>query len=53
LVVRLAGNREVEGRKLLARWGMPIIRASTLAEAAERVVHAAQASPGRPVALSS
>jgi succinyl-CoA synthetase beta subunit len=40
LVVRLAGTNVEEGRKLLTRSGLPIIRAGTLAEAAERVVAA-------------
>jgi succinyl-CoA synthetase beta subunit len=42
LVVRLAGTNVEEGRKILTRSGLPIIRASTLAEAAERVVEAWQ-----------
>ena len=42
LVVRLAGTNVEEGRKILARSGLPIIRASTLAEAAERTVSAWQ-----------
>ncbi len=42
LVVRLAGTNVEEGRKILAHSGLPIIRASTLAEAAERVVEAWQ-----------
>ncbi|MEE8502783.1 MAG: malate--CoA ligase subunit beta [Kiloniellales bacterium] len=42
LVVRLAGTNVEEGRKILTRSGLPIIRASTLAEAAERVVAAWQ-----------
>jgi malate-CoA ligase subunit beta len=42
LVVRLAGTNVEEGRKILARSGLPIIRANTLAEAAERVVQAWQ-----------
>jgi succinyl-CoA synthetase beta subunit/malate-CoA ligase subunit beta len=40
LVVRLAGNHVEEGRKILAKSGLPIIRATTLAEAAQRVVTA-------------
>ncbi len=40
LVVRLAGTNVEEGRKILTRSGLPIIRAKTLAEAAERVVGA-------------
>ncbi len=40
LVVRLAGTNVEEGRKILTRSGLPILRANTLAEAAERVVNA-------------
>ncbi|MEE9588590.1 MAG: malate--CoA ligase subunit beta [Hyphomicrobiaceae bacterium] len=40
VVVRLAGTNVEEGRKILAQSGLPIIRAATLAEAAERVVAA-------------
>jgi len=40
LVVRLAGTNVEQGRKLLAKSGLPIIRANTLEEAAERVVAA-------------
>ncbi len=40
LVVRLAGTHVEEGRKILTRSGLPIIRAGTLSEAAERVVAA-------------
>ena len=40
VVVRLAGTHVEEGRKILARSGLPIIRASTLAEAASRAVAA-------------
>ena len=40
LIVRLAGTNVEEGRKILARSGLPIIRAATLAEAAERAVEA-------------
>ena len=42
LVVRLAGTNVEEGRKILAQSGLPIIRAATLAEAAERAVSAWQ-----------
>jgi malate-CoA ligase subunit beta len=38
VVVRLAGTHVEEGRKILARSGLPIIRAATLAEAANRAV---------------
>jgi len=47
LVVRLAGTRVEEGRRILTRSGLPIIRAATLAEAAERVVTAWKQDPGR------
>jgi succinyl-CoA synthetase beta subunit/malate-CoA ligase subunit beta len=40
VIVRLAGTHVEEGRKILARSGLPIIRANTLAEAAERAVSA-------------
>ena len=42
LVVRLAGTNVEEGRKILTRSGLPIIRAATLAEAAQRAVAAWQ-----------
>ncbi len=40
VVVRLAGTNVEEGQKILAQSGLPIIRASTLLEAAERAVSA-------------
>ena len=40
LVVRLAGTHVEEGRRILAKSGLPIIHASTLAEAADRAVKA-------------
>ena len=40
VVVRLAGTNVEEGQKILAQSGMPIFRASTLNEAAERAVGA-------------
>jgi succinyl-CoA synthetase beta subunit len=40
VVVRLAGTNVEEGRKILARSGIPVIRATTLAEAADRAVAA-------------
>lgn len=43
LVIRLAGTRVDEGRKLLAKSGLPIVRANSLNEAAQRVVVAASA----------
>ncbi|MBG6155736.1 MAG: malate--CoA ligase subunit beta [Roseibium album] len=42
VVVRLAGTNVEEGQKILAKSGLPIIRATTLMEAAERVVGAWQ-----------
>lgn len=42
LVIRLAGTRVDEGRKLLVKSGLPVVRANSLKEAAERVVTAAQ-----------
>jgi succinyl-CoA synthetase beta subunit len=40
LVVRMKGTNEVEGKKLLADSGLPIISADTMAEAAQKVVAA-------------
>lgn len=40
VVVRLAGTNVEEGRKILAESGLPLIRATTLMEAAERSVEA-------------
>jgi succinyl-CoA synthetase beta subunit/malate-CoA ligase subunit beta len=45
VVVRLAGTNVEEGRKILARSGLPIIRANTLAEAAQRAVAAWNSNP--------
>jgi succinyl-CoA synthetase beta subunit/malate-CoA ligase subunit beta len=42
VVVRLAGNTVEAGQKILAQSGLPIIRATTLKEAAERAVGAWQ-----------
>lgn len=42
VIVRLAGTNVEEGQKILARSGLPIIRANTLMEAAERAVGAWQ-----------
>jgi succinyl-CoA synthetase beta subunit len=42
VVVRLAGTNVEEGRKILSKSGLPIIRAATLKEAAERAVSAWQ-----------
>ncbi|WP_420862885.1 malate--CoA ligase subunit beta [Algirhabdus cladophorae] len=40
VIVRLAGTNVEEGQKILAQSGLPIIRATTLMEAAERAVGA-------------
>ncbi len=40
VIVRLSGTNVEEGQKILARSGLPIIRANTLMEAAERAVTA-------------
>lgn len=40
VVVRLAGTNVEEGLKILAKSGLPIIRATSLMEAAERAVQA-------------
>ncbi|MTH96954.1 MULTISPECIES: malate--CoA ligase subunit beta [Alphaproteobacteria] len=42
VVVRLAGTNVEEGQKILAKSGLPIIRATTLMQAAERAVGAWQ-----------
>jgi succinyl-CoA synthetase beta subunit len=42
LVVRMKGTNEDLGKKILAESGLPIIAANTMAEAAEKVVNAAQ-----------
>ncbi|MFZ1725209.1 MAG: malate--CoA ligase subunit beta [Albidovulum sp.] len=42
VIVRLAGTNVKEGQKILAKSGLPIIRATTLMEAAERAVSAWQ-----------
>jgi succinyl-CoA synthetase beta subunit len=44
LVVRMKGTNEALGKELLARSGLPIIAADTMAEAAQKVVAAAQAA---------
>lgn len=45
VIVRLAGTNVEEGRRILARSGLAIIRANTLAEAAERAVAAWKNNP--------
>jgi len=42
LVVRLAGTHVAEGNRIVRESGLPIITASTLAEAAEKAVAAAR-----------
>ncbi|MFA3920915.1 malate--CoA ligase subunit beta [Ruegeria hyattellae] len=42
VVVRLAGTNVEEGQKILAKSGLPVIRATSLMEAAERAVRAWQ-----------
>ena len=42
VVVRLAGTNVEEGQRILAKSGLPVIRATSLMEAAERVVGAWQ-----------
>jgi succinyl-CoA synthetase beta subunit len=44
LVVRMKGTNEVQGKKLLADSGLPIISADTMAEAAQKVVAAVKAA---------
>jgi malate-CoA ligase subunit beta len=44
LVVRLAGTNEAEGLKIIKTSGLPIISASTLADAAQKSVAAARAA---------
>jgi succinyl-CoA synthetase beta subunit len=44
LVVRMKGTNEELGKKMLAESGLPIISADTMAEAAQKVVAAAQGS---------
>jgi len=39
-VVRMKGTNEVQGKKLLAESGLPIISADTMAEAAQKAVAA-------------
>jgi malate-CoA ligase subunit beta len=43
LIVRLSGTNVEEGRRIIAESGLPIITADTLAEAAEKAVHARNA----------
>jgi succinyl-CoA synthetase beta subunit len=45
LVVRMKGTNEQQGRELLAQSGLPIISASNMADAAQKVVAAAKPAP--------
>jgi succinyl-CoA synthetase beta subunit len=45
LVVRMKGTNEDLGKKMLAESGLPIISANTMAEAAQKVVAAAEGKP--------
>lgn len=51
VVVRLAGTNVEEGQKILAQSGLPLIRATTLMEAAERAVQAWRSDKNRNVNL--
>ncbi len=51
VVVRLAGTNVEDGRRILAQSGLPVIRANTLIEAAERVVSAWQHDTNEPAKL--
>lgn len=53
VIVRLAGTNVEEGQKILARSGLPVIRATTLTEAAERAVAAWRNDPTRARALEA
>jgi malate-CoA ligase subunit beta len=53
VIVRLAGTNVEEGRKILARSGLPIIRANTLAEAAQRAVTAWKNNPREELRAAS
>ena len=45
--MRLAGTNVTEGQKILAQSGLPLIRATTLMEAAERAVMAWRSDTNR------
>lgn len=51
VVVRLAGTNVKEGQKILAQSGLPLIRATTLMEAAERAVMAWRSDSSRNLNL--
>ncbi len=52
LVVRLAGTHVEEGRAILASSGLPVIAATSLAEAAEKAVAAAAAREPKPASAA-
>jgi malate-CoA ligase subunit beta len=47
LVVRLSGTNVEAGREIIAKSGLPIISADTLADAAKAAVEAARSAPQR------
>jgi malate-CoA ligase subunit beta len=47
LVVRLSGTNVEAGREIIAKSGLPIISAETLADAANAAVEAAESAPER------
>jgi malate-CoA ligase subunit beta len=47
LVVRLSGTNVEAGREIIAKSGLPIISADTLADAANKAVEAAKGAPDR------
>ncbi|MEO1705555.1 MAG: succinate--CoA ligase subunit beta, partial [Pseudomonadota bacterium] len=53
VIVRLAGTNVEEGQKILARSGLPIIRARSLSEAAERAVGAWKNDQAQGVRLAT
>lgn len=52
IIVRLSGTNVEKGRKILAESGLPIIRAATLAEAAERAVAACESQSQADVKMA-
>jgi succinyl-CoA synthetase beta subunit/malate-CoA ligase subunit beta len=53
IVVRMSGRHIAEGRKILMRSGFPIVHATTLEEAATRVVTAAKSARKAPASRAS
>jgi len=51
VIVRLAGTNVEKGRKILSESGLPVITASTLAEAAERSVASCAPNFDKPIGL--